>query len=232
MCVHFRANSLTDSDLPSDVRAGQSVYSPRVLGTYDLLVLGLSNRFIWKCPTRQLLALYNDNISSNHLDVGVGTGYFLDHCTFPTETPRVALLDLNENCLQQTAKRIERYRPEIVQANLLEPISYEGQRFTSIGMNYVLHCLPGDLNAKAAAFDHLRHLLKPGGGIFGSTLLAHGVRRGFGARRLMALYNRKRIFSNADDSLNELQRVLSDHFADVKVEVVGCAALFTARLGG
>jgi ubiquinone/menaquinone biosynthesis C-methylase UbiE len=232
MCVHFRANSLTDSDLSADVRAGQSVYSQRVLRTYDLLVLGLSNRFIWKCPTRQLLALYDDNISSNHLDVGVGTGYFLDHCTFPKKTPRIALLDLNENCLQQTAKRIERYRPEIVQANLLEPISYEGQRFTSISMNYVLHCLPGDLNAKAVAFDHLRHLLKPGGVIFGSTLLAHGVRRSLIARRLMAIYNRKRIFSNADDSLDDLQRILSDRFVDVEVTVTGCAALFSARHAG
>ena len=223
---------LSDSDLSDDVRPGQSVYSPRVLRTYDLLVLGFSNRFIWKCPTKRLLALYNENVTDNHLDVGVGTGYFLDHCGFPAEAPRVALLDLNENCLQQTAERIERYRPELLQANLLESIPYDGERFNSIGMNYVLHCLPGDLSTKAAAFDHLQHLLKPGGVIFGSTLLAHGVRRGFAARRLMALYNQKRIFSNADDSLDDLQRVLDDRFIDVKVEVVGCAALFSARQRG
>ena len=232
MWVYFKASWLTDSDLSDDVRAGQDVYSPRVLRTYDLLVLGFSNRFIWKCPTKRLLALYSENVSGDHLDVGVGTGYFLDRCTFPAATPRIALLDLNANCLQQTAQRIERYRPEIVQANLLQPISYDGERFSSIGMNYVLHWLPGDLNAKAAAFDHLQHLLKPGGVIFGSTLLAHGVRRGFAARRLMALYNRKRIFSNADDSLDELQRVLTDRFANVEIEVVGCAAIFSARQRG
>ena len=56
-----------------DVEAGQAVYSRRVLGIYDILVLGLSNRWIWKCPTKHLLEHYNRCLSSNHLDVGVGT---------------------------------------------------------------------------------------------------------------------------------------------------------------
>lgn len=47
----------TDPAPPTDeqVRAGQAVYSRRVLALYDWFVLGISNRFVWKCPTPQLL---------------------------------------------------------------------------------------------------------------------------------------------------------------------------------
>ena len=55
------------------VMAGQAVYTPWTLDLYDLVVLGLSNRLIWKCPTQRLLDLYNENVSDRHLDVGVGT---------------------------------------------------------------------------------------------------------------------------------------------------------------
>ncbi|MGJ0512633.1 hypothetical protein [Methylocystis sp.] len=38
------------------IHAGQAVYTPNMLAIYDVLVLGLSNRWIWKCPTPRLLA--------------------------------------------------------------------------------------------------------------------------------------------------------------------------------
>jgi hypothetical protein len=57
---------------------GAAVYSQAVLAAYDAFVVGFSNSFAWKCPSRLLVAFYNENISEEHLDVGVGTGYFLD----------------------------------------------------------------------------------------------------------------------------------------------------------
>lgn len=51
-----------------EVEAGQAVYSPMVLWTYDWIVLGLSNRFLWRCPTSELLRLYDANIFSNGED--------------------------------------------------------------------------------------------------------------------------------------------------------------------
>ena len=80
---------------PEEIAAGQAIYTPKLLSIYDLLVLGLSNRFIWKCPTPRQLAHYDRHVSANHLDVGVGTGYFLDRCLFPVTAPRVALMDIN-----------------------------------------------------------------------------------------------------------------------------------------
>lgn len=214
---------------PDEVVAGQAIYTPKLLSIYDLLVLGLSNRFIWKCPTPGLLTHYSRHVSGNHLDVGVGTGYFLDKCRFPIATPRLALMDLNENALAFAAHRAARYRPQTYVRNVLEPIAFDDKRFDSVGVNYLLHCLPGDMTAKCCVFDHLKPLMNPGATIFGSTLLQGGVTRSAAARALMAFYNSKGVFSNTQDDLDTLQRELEKRFSDVQIEVVGCGALFSAR---
>lgn len=36
------------------IEAGQAVYTKSNLAVYDFVVLGVSNRFIWKCPTARL----------------------------------------------------------------------------------------------------------------------------------------------------------------------------------
>ena len=212
------------------VAAGQAVYTRRVLHVYDLVVLGLSNRLLWKCPTARLLEHYNRHVTANHLDVGVGTGYFLDRCRFPSATPRVALLDLNPNTLEFASRRIARYKPEVYLHNALLPIAAENHRFDSVAVNYLLHCLPGSIESKAVIFDHLKQLMNPGAVLFGSTLLPDGVPLNSLARRLMAFYNRKGIFSNRSDTLDELARALTSRFSEASIHLIGCAALFSARL--
>lgn len=210
--------------------AGQAVYSATVLKLYDWWVLGISNRWIWQCPTPHLLKHFNDHVTSNHLDVGVGTGYFLDHAQFPSATPRLALLDLNPTCLQVTAKRVARYTPTLYHANVLEPLNLDAPRFDSISITYLLHCLPGAIQGKGVVFEHLLPLLNTGGIIFGATLLGNGVERNWAARQLMEFYNAKKIFSNVDDDLKSLQEVLHQYFAAPSIEVKGCAALFSGRI--
>jgi ubiquinone/menaquinone biosynthesis C-methylase UbiE len=231
MRPEVRPTTPTNTTAPTEeqLRAGQAIYTRPILALYDWSVLGISNRFIWKCPTPTLLEMYRRHITANHLEVGVGTGYFLDHCRFPTPAPRLVLLDLNQNCLDVTAKRLSRYRPERIKANILETIPYRGEPFDSLGINYVLHCLPGTMRTKAAAFQHLSALLRPGGVLFGSTLLSRGVKIGFLARQLMRRYNALEFFCNWEDSLDDLTGILNEQFADASVRAVGCAALFVAR---
>lgn len=214
---------------PEQVLAGQAVYTKRALASYDFIVLGVSNRFIWRCPTRRLVEHYDAHASANHLDVGVGTGYFLDHCRFPSPMPRIALMDLNANALGSASARIARYEPEIHRRNVLDPIRIDAPKFDSVGMNYLLHCLPGTIRSKSIVFDHLKALMEPGAVLFGSTLLQGGVRRNMLARRLMDIYNAKGIFSNRSDDLAGLTDELNRRFDDVSIEVVGCAALFRGR---
>jgi ubiquinone/menaquinone biosynthesis C-methylase UbiE len=167
---------MTDSsvpldDAPPDVAAGAAGYTPKALSMYDQWVLGFYAKRMWRCPNEEIIALYNENVSGNHLDVGVGTGLFLDRCRFPTARPKITLLDLNPNCLTYVAQRISRYAPVTLAASVLEPIPLPAASFDSIGLNYVLHCLPGPMSRKAVALKNLRVLLKDGGVLFGATLL-------------------------------------------------------------
>jgi ubiquinone/menaquinone biosynthesis C-methylase UbiE len=212
------------------VDAGQAVYSKRTLAAYDFVVLGISNRFLWKCPTSGLEEHYNQHITANHLDVGVGTGYLLDRCRFPAPTPRVALMDLNSDALAFASRRIARYKPETYRRNVLDPISMDTSGFDSVGINYLLHCIPGSIESKSVAFDHLKRLMNPNAVLFGSTLLQGGVPRSWFAKRLMDAYNKKGIFSNEHDDLEGLERALTRRLRQVSVQVVGCAALFSGRV--
>lgn len=205
-------------------------YSKKILHIYDMLVLGILNHSIWKCPTRFIVNHYNTHISSNHLDVGVGTGYFLDRCRFPIKTPRIGLMDLNQAPLDFVQQRISHYQPETYKHNVLSPVNHKIRKFDSVGLNYLLHCIPGTIKSKAVVFDHLKTLVKPNGILFGSTLLQDGVPRTLFAKHLMTVYNEKGIFSNRADHLTGLIKELTKRFNDISIEVVGCAVLFTARV--
>ncbi len=208
---------------------GAGAYGRIGLHFYDAGVLGLTNRLVWGCSSRAILEWYQANITDNHLDVGVGTGYFLDRVAFSTASPRLGLMDLNGNSLTHTARRLIRYSPEMYRADVLAPIAVPIDNFDSIGLNYLLHCLPGPMESKAVAFDSLRPLLRPGGTLFGGTVLRHGVNVPIHSRGLMRLYNSMGLFGNDRDSLSGLQSALEARFEDVRIETHRCVALFRAR---
>jgi SAM-dependent methyltransferase len=211
----------------SEVAAGQAVYSPLVLRTYDWLVLGFSNRLLWRCPTSGLRRLYDRNVSSRHLDIGVGTGYFLDKAAWPVANPAITLVDLNDNSLAFAASRIKRYAPRTVRANALAPLPAIGS-FDSCGLCYLLHCLPGAIPEKAVIFDHVRPLLAPGARVFGATILQGGAPRSRPAQALMNVYNKKGIFSNVSDTFEDLHAALTARFTRVDVTMKGAVAVFEA----
>jgi hypothetical protein len=213
----------------SEVERAHAIYTKGNLAIYDWWVLGLSNAWVWHCPTDRLLDLYRSHLTPNHLEVGVGTGYFPAK-TMPGSHSRLALLDINRNCLEKASKRLAAFRPEVHQANVLEPLNLRGTRFDSIAVNYVLHCLPGRLDQKApTVFDHLIPLLEEDGVIFGATLLGQDIQRPLLARLMMALYNRKGVFSNTQDSLGGLMEALSARFRTFNVEVRGCVVIFWGK---
>lgn len=199
----------SEAAVPDATHAGQAIYSPAALALYDLVVLTLSNPLVWRCPTRRILALYDRHVAAEHLDVGVGTGWYLNRCRYPREGPRVGLMDLNPNPLAAASQRIARHRPELYRADVLRPISLEGVApFRSVALTYLLHCLPGSIQEKAVAFDNLAPLLHPDGVVFGATLLSLGVERSRAARALMRAYNRKGVFSNEADGVDGLRATL------------------------
>jgi hypothetical protein len=177
-----------------------------------------------------MLAQYDRHVGRRHLDLGVGTGWYLDRAAWPVEQPEITLLDLNENSLSVAARRLVRYAPKRVRASVLDPLPLGDARFESAAANYLLHCLPGSIESKAATLAaNVRPYLEPGGVLFGSTILGRGVAHTRIGRRLMRLYNAKGIFSNAEDDERGLERGMMSGLNDVEIEVVGAVALFAAR---
>lgn len=219
----------------AQIKAGQAVYNKKSLFFYDAIVLGISNRWIWRCPTSHLLNHYNNHVGAHHLDVGVGSGWFLDHCRFPVSHPQIALMDLNNDCLTTASARISRYAPHLFQANIFDTSQTDQARtkagYDSVAINYLLHCLPGSMLEKAVVITNMKRLLRSGGRLFGSTLLQDGVTHSMASRKLMALYNKKGIFTTTDDSLSHLHQILTRHLVDVKIDTVGCCAIFSGTAG-
>ena len=211
------------------VEAGQAAYTPRMLSIYNFLILRVIVPYIWKCPIDNVIKLYNANISSNHLEIGVGSGYFLDNCKFPSDNPRLALMDLNPNSLKFTAEKVSRYKPEIYRGNILEPIETDMEKFDSIAINAIIHCLPGMMSTKLVVFDHINALLNPGGVVFGSTILNIGVKQNWLTKKFMKNFNNRRIFCNLEDDLSTLEEGLTERFSQSEVKVIGTAALFRAE---
>ena len=105
--------------------------------------------------------------------------------------------------------------------------------FDSVGLNYLLHCLPGDMAGEggkaATVFANVTPHVTPGGVVFGSTILTEGVRLPPQAKALAKAYNRKGIFHNAGDGVDGLTDALERSFARHTVEVAGTVALFTGH---
>lgn len=207
---------------------GQAIYSKKVLSIYDFWVLGVSNHLFWKCPTRNISNHFLDCVSPNHLDVGVGTGYYLKNY-LPQKTRRIALLDMNRNSLSEASNAISHFQPEIYQADVLNMHDLCVEKFDSISVNYLLHCLPGNLVEKSILFENLKNLLSDEGVLFGSTILGKGVEVNFCAQKIMNFYNKKGIFCNFDDDFESLSKYLSEHFSKVDIKIIGCVALFSCK---
>jgi hypothetical protein len=209
------------------VAKAQAIYTPFMLSIYDVLVHGLSNRFAWRCPTRALLDLYRANLSADHLEAGVGTGFFLDRAGSP-RLDRLAIADINRHCLDRAGRRLARFKPALYQLNLLAPLALDVTPFTSVGLTYVLHCLPGSMTEKLTAVDHLRPLMAKDAVLFGATILGRGIAPNLPARKLLDLYNAKGVFNNREDDLASLQQGLQQRFQTVEIAREGCVALFRA----
>lgn len=209
----------------TDIKAGQAVYTPWLLKLYDIYVLNISNRWIWRCPKEIQLAQFNKYVSNNHLDIGVGTGYYLKKCTWPQQT-KLALMDLNPNCLARAKLSVPQLKTKIYQADIYKAQLELTNKFDSISMNYLLHCLPGDMSTKTVAIANAVAMLKPGGILFGATILADSNFHTKISARLADFYCRKRIFSNQKDNLQALKNMLTQHLEKVDIEVHGAVALF------
>jgi SAM-dependent methyltransferase len=188
--------------------AGQREYTPFFLKIYDPLILGLFTRVVWRCPTSRLVEGYRRHIGQPHLDVGPGTGYFLERAGMPDGTP-VTLLDPNLHVLDHASRRLQRLDITAVEADVLKPLPVHGP-FDSAALNGVLHCLPGPIPRKAAAVANVAAVLTPTGVLFGASILGPSGRHTWLARRILEANNRRGTFDNLGDTEEGLGEILDE----------------------
>lgn len=205
---------------------GQKDYTPRLLANYDSFVLGFMANRVWRSPIPPAVDRYRRCIGRRHLDVGPGTGYFLDEAA--PEGTEITLLDPNENVLAHASERLARFEPATVRADVLKPLPVDGP-FDSAAMSFVLHCLPGPMERKARAIENVAAVLETDGVLFGGTLLGMGADHTWAGRQVLRVGNWKRGFDNLTDTPDALEEILDASFEDTHVEVVHSVGYFEAR---
>ena len=209
------------------IEQGQSRSKAWVVKLYNFWNIHFSNRFIWRCPNQHIINLYNSNITDNHLDIGVGAGYYLKHCKWQPNT-LLSLLDINTNNLNIANNKLKHLNPTRYQADIYKPQTFLKGKFNSISITYLLHCLPGDMRAKTSAIKHCSDMLKEGGTLFGATIISNNKHHNSLSKSLINFYNEKGMFSNEFDSVQALAHALNRCLDKVIIETHGCVALFKA----
>ncbi|ERT13189.1 class I SAM-dependent methyltransferase [Photorhabdus temperata] len=210
-------------------KKGANIYTPLILKIYDAWVLKISNSYVWRCNTENiLLRHFQMSMGKKHLDIGVGTGYYI--AKTKEASSNITLLDLNPNSLAAASKRIGVNRiNHVLQHDIYMPLpdSEKGQ-YDTVSMYYLLHCLRGNMHEKALVIEHASQALTDSGKLHGATILGKDVEHNWLGRYLMNIYNKKGIFCNYADSCGDLKEVLDRYFKDVTIKQYGTVAVFTA----
>ena len=205
---------------------GQSGYNAAMLAIYDVWVLKFMTKAVWKVPVALGIDCYRQHMGHRHLDVGPGTGYFIEKADPPRDT-EITLLDPNPTVLRHVAKRLEERHPISVEADVMKPLPVDGP-FDSAALSFVLHCLRGPEGNKAVAVRNIADVLRPEGVLFGGTVLGLQSDHTRSARAFLRAANKQGGFDNVDDTVEGLRRILEMSFSAVDVDVIGSAALFAA----
>ena len=213
-----------------DGAPGAAAYTRIALIFYDWFILGFMSYFFWRCPTRKVtLPFFRAHIRRTHLDIGVGTGYFIHNSRIDADAP-ITLCDLNANCLEKTKTRLGRPDVDCLHHDILEPLPDSVGRFESISLMFLLHCLPPPQERKCQVLRMLKRHLKSDGVLFGCTVL--GPKSGdqttlsrFALRRI----NRKGRMGNLDDTEEIFVQALRSNYRNVQSRIVGSMLLFSAR---
>jgi len=169
---------------------------------------------------------YRPLFGKRHLDIGPGSGYCIDNGAAPDTD--LTLLDPNLQVLAHCAKRLARFDPTLVEADVLKPLPVEGP-FDSVALSFVLHCLPGPMDRKSDAITNAAAVLAPDGVLFGGTVLGVDEPHNAPARAFIRFASKRGLFDNLGDTRDGLETILHQSFAEVEIDVRGSLAMFTAR---
>ena len=220
---------MTAKDQSSEpIHAGARYYGAVTLPLYDAAVLNIAVPYGWGVPLEAGRAMYRRLVGARHLDIGVATGYFLRKALAEREAAQVTLMDLNENATRYAAEKLKRFDVTQAVGDALEPFPVAGP-FDSIAMFHLLHCMPGTVAEKAAAFDHAIAVLAEGGVCFGASVTPAGQRLNPFGKLVLSGSNRTGALNNAGDTHDALRAEIEARFHDTTIELRGVMTLWEAR---
>ncbi|KZF25344.1 S-adenosyl-L-methionine dependent methyltransferase [Xylona heveae TC161] len=212
-------------------KRGAACYESWIMYIYDFFVLGFINSFAWRCPTnKHLLPLFKNNIRTTHLDIGVGTGYYLKNSNVAPSV-QLTLSDLSPNAIRVAKLRSGRHDATEILWDVTQPFPLsEGKydKFDSVSMFYVLHCVPGPVKNKVVVFENLKSCMTVDGVLTGATVLGKGIEDNFLGRRIRAHCVANGVFDNVDDDAETFINALRSNFHEVEVELIGVSLVFKA----
>ena len=139
---------------------------------------------------------YNKYLGRNHLEIGPGSGYFLKNKNINNLT----LIDINQDILNYSYNNLisNNYEIKIKNHNIFNQELKLNSEFDSVGLNYVLHCIPGRIeNNIDSIINNLKN--KNDYILFGSSVL-NDVNLQTRLSKLELIYlNKNKVFHNTND---------------------------------
>ena len=194
-----------------------------IFNNYDYFVNNINCKYVWKCDQRYIKKLYANNITNKHLEIGPGTGYFIKKYQFNN----LHLVDINQDILDNSKKNLSNscQNIKIHNQNIFENNNKINEDITSIGLSYVLHCVPNNLDI---SIDNLVKNTKNDNQItiFGSTVIPN--KKDFLAMTEIYTLNTLGIFNNINHNKDQLECIISKY--NGKIKHVGNVLLFNFTL--
>ncbi len=198
---------------------------------YDRLVNEINCEKVWGCSKKYIIDNYNKNINSKHLEIGPGTGYFLKKENLNVDLNKLTLIDVNDKILNYSKNNLqsEYSKIDILSHDLFTTKIPSNIKFNSVGINYVLHCVPGNLQTKLDKL--ISNLGNNEYNLFGASVICDSININLIAEYELIFLNAFGIFNNNYDTYEELNEYLNNRNLNFSLKRHGYVALFNINIG-
>ena len=202
----------------------------RTLKYYDYLVNEINCKYVWRCEPQNIINMYRQHCSSSHLEIGPGTGHFL-LMSGKKQFNSLGIMDINKKILNYSANQLgSQYNNiSIYHQNIFMSDNFDQIKPSSVGVNYVLHCVPGNLeNKMEKLINNLSNNEKTT--IFGATVINDSERQTVSSKLLLKFLNKKGVFHNKEDYSYHLKDYLVKNNIRHELQIIGNVLLFNVKI--
>ena len=199
---------------------------------YDKFVNKVNCEKVWKCPQKHIINNYRRNINENHLEIGPGTGYFLTKENLDVNLNKLTLIDVNSEILDYSRNKLQSEYSDIniLCHDLFTCEIPDSVVFNSVGINYVLHCVPGNLQTKLDKL--ISNLGDNKYNLFGASVICDPLHMNPIAEYELMFLNAFGIFHNNNDTYEELDEYLNNRNLKFTLKKQGYVAIFNIEIDG